>query len=568
MPTISIKKQDLENLTGMSFSLHDLEHHLQLVKGELKGYDEGTDELKIELSDSNRPDLWCCEGIARQIRGKLTGAWEDYGFFYADTRDSAGEIIVSAEMRDIRPYVGGFIATGVTVDDEMLAQMIQTQEKISEIFGSKRKRISIGIYNHSKINFPVHYKAIGPEELRFIPLGFDEEMTPQEILEKHPKGQAYRDILKGMHKYPILIDSKETVLSFPPVINSREVGEVRAGDSKLFIEVTGSDMRLVLLVLNVLSVNLHDRGAKIDIVEVKYPYDTGFGNTLRIPDDFSEHVSLTVNDAERIIGERLSVEDISALLDSYGHWVRREGDVILVTPPPYRDDIMHPVDLCEDIAISRGYGSFKPVMPSQMTVGALSEIEKFSDRIRGYMVGAGFQEIISNILTSKEDNMYKMGIEDEKVIEVDNIMSQSYSVLRHWILPSLLRSESASSESFYPHRIFEAGETAEYDESENLSARTAIKCAALISHHTANFSEVHSILDTLMYYLQMEYRLVPGNHPSFINGRMGWIHAGDNVIGMIGELHPKVLTAWDIHAPCSAFEIAVDKVLALYQSRT
>ncbi len=566
MPTISIKKKDLEHLIGMSFPLHDLEHHLQLVKGELKGYDEGTDELKIELSDSNRPDLWCCEGIARQIRGKLTGAWEDYGFFYADTSASAGEIIVSAEMRDIRPYVGGFIATGVTVDDEMLVQMIQTQEKISEIFGSKRKRISIGIYNHSKINFPVHYKAVGPEDVRFIPLGFDEEMTPQEILEKHPKGQVYRDILKGMHKYPILIDSKDRVLSFPPVINSREVGEVSAGDSELFIEVTGTDIRLVLLVLNVLSVNLHDRGAKIDMVAVKYPYATEFGSNLSIPYDFAEHISITVNDAERIIGERLKVEEVSSLLDSYGHWVKRDGDIMMVTPPPYRDDIMHPVDLCEDIAISRGYGNFKPVMPSQMTVGALSEIEKFSDRIRGYMVGAGFQEIISNILTSKEDNMYKMGLEDEKVIEVDNIMSQSYSVLRHWILPSLLRSESASSESFYPHRIFEAGETAIYDESENLSARTAIKCAALISHHTANFSEVHSILDTLMYYLQMEYRLVPGDHPSFINGRMGWIHAGDNVIGMIGELHPKVLTAWDIHAPCSAFEIAIDKVLALYQN--
>src|SRR3989304_8920363 len=239
------------------------------------------------------------------------------------------------------------------------------------------------------------------------------------------------------------------------------------------------------------------------MVSVEYPYDTEFGRSISIPYEFAEHSSLSISDTERVIGESLKVEEITSLLDSYGHWVMREGDVILVTPPPYRDDIMHPVDLCEDIAISRGYGNFKPVMPSQMTVGALSEIEKFSDRIRGYMVGAGFQEIISNILKSKEDNKYKMGVEDEKVIEVDNTMSQSYSVLRHWILPSLLRSESASSESFYPHRIFEAGETAVYDETENLSARTAIQCAALISHHTANFSEVHSILDTLMYYLQI-----------------------------------------------------------------
>src|SRR4030067_2516190 len=123
MPTISIKKKDLESLTGMSFPLDDLEHPLQLVKGELKGYDEGTDELKIELSDSNRPDLWCCEGIARQIRGKLTGAWRDYEFFYSNGCDKAGEIIVSAEMRDIRPYVGGLISYGVTGGDGMMVQV-------------------------------------------------------------------------------------------------------------------------------------------------------------------------------------------------------------------------------------------------------------------------------------------------------------------------------------------------------------------------------------------------------------------------------------------------------------
>lgn len=565
MPTITIKKKDFEHLTGMSFPLHDLEQHLQLVKGELKGYEAGTDELKIELSDSNRPDLWCCEGIARQIKGKLTSAWRDYGFFYSDGCDKRGEIIVSGAMNRIRPFVGGFIATGVTVDEEMLVQMIQTQEKISEIFGSKRRRISIGMYNLARITFPVHYKAVGPEDIRFTPLGFDEEMTLQEILEKHPKGQAYGDILKGMREYPVLIDSRGSVLSFPPVINSREVGEVKAGDSELFVEVTGTDIRLVLLVLNILSVNLYDRGALIDMVDVRYPYDTEFGREISIPCDFAEHISINVNDAERVIGEKLKAEDISNLLDSYGLWVKRDGDMLHVTPPPYRDDIMHPVDLCEDIAISRGYGSFRPVMPSRMTVGALSEKEKFSDRIRGYMVGAGFQEIISNILTSREDNLYKMGLGEERVIEVDNIMSLSYSVLRHWILPSLLRAESASSESFYPHRIFEAGEVAVFDETRNLSSRTVVKCAALISHHTANFSEIHSILETLMYYLQMDYKLVPGDHPSFIQGRMGWIHAGGDVIGMIGEIHPKVLTEWEIHSPCSACEIDIDKILALCQ---
>jgi len=205
-------------------------------------------------------------------------------------------------------------------------------------------------------------------------------------------------------------------------------------------------------------------------------------------------------------------------------------------------------------------------MPSQMTVGGLSDIELFADLIRGYMTGSGFQEIISNILTSKEEILYKMGLGEEKAVEVDNIMSISYSVLRHWILPSLMRVEAASTESFYPHKTFETGEVAVYDEAGNFSSRTLMKCAALISYPAANFSEAHAILEALMYYLQIEYRLMPGDHRSFIDGRMGWIYVGDDVAGLIGEMHPRVLTGWDIHMPCSAFEIELDKLLKIYKA--
>lgn len=568
MPTISVKKKDLESLTGIGLSLDDIEHHLQLVKGEFKGYDPASDELKVELSDSNRPDLWCSEGIARQIKGKLRGEWGDYTYFYSNDRERAGQIIVSGGMRDIRPYVGGFAATGVPVDEEMLVQMIQTQEKISEIFGSKRRRISIGIYNLSRINFPVYYKDVHPEEVSFTPLGFDEKMNLKDILERHPKGQTYGGILKEAGRYPLLVDSKDCVLSFPPVINSREVGEVKAGDRDLFIEVTGIDIRLVLLVLNILSVNLHDRGADIGIADVIYPYDTELGRSITVPHDLTAPVNLSLKDVERVMGESLNINDVANLLDGYGYWIKKKGSLLEVTPPPYRDDIMHPVDICEDIAISRGFNSFKPVMPSQMTVGSLSDIELFADLIREHLIGCGFQEVISNILTSKEDILSKMALGEEKVIEVDNVMSLSYSVLRHWIIPSLLRVEAASTESFYPHRIFEVGEVAVYDDSENLNSATLIKCALMISHSAANFSEAHSILENLMYYLQIDYRLVPGEHQSFIEGRMGWIYAGEDLIGLIGEIHPRVLAGWEIHMPCSAFEVDADKLLNIYKAQS
>src|SRR5215470_19937713 len=86
MPTISIFKQDLEALLSKpgearrSITVEQLEEWLSLVKGELKGQSSETGELRIELQDSNRPDLWCCEGIARQIRVKRQGSLGKYNF--------------------------------------------------------------------------------------------------------------------------------------------------------------------------------------------------------------------------------------------------------------------------------------------------------------------------------------------------------------------------------------------------------------------------------------------------------------------------------------------------------
>lgn len=561
MPTITIQKRDLEQLLGQDMTQELVESYLPWVKGEWKGYDPVTGDLRIELSDSNRPDLWCVEGIARQIRGRLQGHWPDYDFFYPGEASAEGEILVAPEMSGIRPYVGGFSALGLRVDAAMLAQVIQTQEKISEIFGQSRRRLSIGIYDRQKITFPVYYRAVDPETIRFTPLGMENPLSLSEILQQHPKGQAYAKILSGHKQYPILIDDAHRVLSFPPIVNSREVGEVQVGDRDLFVEVTGMDLRLVLLVLNVFAVNLADRGGAIRSTDVVYPYPTEFGNRISLPKDLGLPIPVSMTAISKALGVNLGVEEVASVLDRYGYWVKKQPSGVEVTCPPYRDDVMHPVDVIEDVAVSRGFDTFDPVLPSAMTVGELSPLETFSDRIRALFVGMGFQEVISNILTSREDMLRKMRTPEERVVEVDNVMSESYSVLRPWILPSLLGVEAASGKSFYPHRIFEVGEAAVYAPEHPMGNRTLLKAGALVSHAGASFSEIHSFLDLLMYYLSIPYRLEPVEHPSFIAGRFGTILVKGQAVGRIGEVHPEVLEFWEIHVPCSAVELVLDDLL-------
>jgi phenylalanyl-tRNA synthetase beta chain len=561
MPTIDIKKKDLDGLIGRNLSLATLEKRLMLAKAELKEYNAETDILKVELSDSNRPDLWSAEGVARQIRAAVAGRPEAYPFF-KHGRKATREIRVSKSLKLVRPYIAACTAVRVNMNDDVLTQMIQSQEKLAEIFGRKRSTVSIGIYELDRIAFPVDYRLAEPGAVSFTPLGMEEKLTLAEILERHPKGIEYGNIVKPFPQFPVLIDNMGRVLSFPPIINSREIGEVKPNTRNVLIEVTGTDLRMTSLTLNILATSFYDRGADIEPILVTYPYETALGKDVAFPQDSSGSFSLPISHFSSGLGEDVSIADIKKYLGAYGHIVSGGRDTVNVIVPPYRDDIMHPVDLVEDYAVSKGYDSFKPIMPQQSTVGSLSGIELLSDTVREYMVGSGFQEIMSNILCSREELEYAMA-EGEKLIEVGNVMSLAYSTLRNRVVPSLLTVEAASSKAFYPHRTFEVGEVALVDEKENMKSRTDLNLGALISHPGANFSEMHSTLDVLLFYLGLEYVLEPAEQSLFIQGRCGRVVAEGTELGYIGELSPVVLDRIQIAMPCAAFEINLNALLRL-----
>ncbi len=563
MPTITIFKQDLEGLltapgeSAQPITLEQLEESLMLVKGELKGQNPETGELRIELQDSNRPDLWCCEGIARQLRVKRQGAPAQYDFLTSKLK-SPKRLTVAHGLEKVRPYVAACTATGYLVTQEGLAQLIQTQEKLAEVFGRKRRTVSIGLYRLAGIEFPVTYDLVKPNEASFTPLGMDTVMTLGEMLLIHPKGLEFGWILAGHDRLPFLCDARRQALSFPPIINSREAGEVRVGDDALFLEVTGTDLSMVILTLNILAANLADRGAVIEPIEVRYPYKTALGMGVMTPQDLERSRKLPVSTIEQALGQALGAHEVAKTLTAYGYEVKTKGKNVTVTLPFYRQDLMHAMDVVEDVAISRGYGRFLPVMPSQFTVGGLLRIEDVSNRVRTLMIGMGFQEIISNILGSPQDFRDAMRLKETewgRLVEVDNVMSQNFSALRQWMLPSLLRVEAASSRAFYPHRTFEAGEVARQDLTQPLGSRTVTVLGGMIAHAEAHFSEAHSCLDTLFYYVNQSYGLEPIQHPSFLAGRAGSIISEEKQIGLIGELHPEVLERWQIGVPVVAFEI-------------
>jgi phenylalanyl-tRNA synthetase beta chain len=559
MPTISIFQKDFSQLVGQPASMSDIEQWMPLVKGEVKGLSSETGEIRVELQDTNRPDLWCVEGIARQIRSVLTGSLTPYTFF--STRGRAKRRIqVMPGMENVRPYVAACASLGFPMTPEGLEQCIQTQEKLADAFGRKRETVSIGLYRLPSIAFPVTYGLVKPDEVRFTPLGFDEKMTPHEVLTLHPKGLEFGGIVAGCERLPLLWDTDGQVLSFPPIINSRELGEVQIGDTDLLVEVTGTDLSMVILTLNIFASNLADRGATIEPIDMVYPYETAMGKTVKTPFDMGNGLRVPLHAIEQALGMPLDSEAIQTALTSYGYQIKATRQSVAVKLPPFRNDLMHVMDVAEDVAITRGYDSFSPIMPQTFTVGSLSEQEQRSDRLRDLLVGFGFQEMFSNILASRQEFVERMRLTDtehESLVEVDNVMSLTYACLRPSILPCLLRVEALSPRVFYPHLLFEVGEVARVDLKADVGSRTVLSLAAISAHPDANFSEMHSYLDLLMYYMTWPYDLEPVAHPSFLDGRVGRIRCQGQMVGYIGEFHPEVLEAWQIDMPASGFEFEI-----------
>ena len=554
MPTISVDQQDLLQLLGRNYPLTELESLLDLVKGELKAVDADSGELKIELKDTNRPDLWCPEGIARQLR--FTFDAPDYSALFQHPVQPEKQVRVDRSVQTVRPYIGAFVAKGKAITEQGLLQMIQTQEKLCDGYGKQRELIAIGIYNADKITFPVHYKAVEPHSIRFTPLGCEEEMSLAEILVRHPKGIEFGGILKGQARYPLLLDEQGDVLSFPPVINSRTSGEVHIGDDHLFIEVTGLTLDMTLHAVNMLACNFNDQGFEIEPVLGVYPYDTPYGCEVIAPYPLSNAVEVDYALCNRYLGISYTTEKIVERLKNYGVSVTLQGnETFTASTYPYRQDYMHSVDVIEDLAISTGYNAFEPIMPERFTVGHLSQQTLLEDRVRETMIGFGFEEVILNILTNKEDYCENVGGMFAELIEISNPMTESYSVLRNSLIPSLLKVEAKSFKSLYPHKIFEVGEVVSPEQYENHGCATRSKLAALLAHAEANFSEMGSYLQHLQYLLFWEMKIRAKHFPICIAGRAGEILAGGAPVGFIGEIYPEILEQWGMKMPAVVFEL-------------
>lgn len=548
MPKIEVSATELARLSGCDFTAGGgLEDMLVPLKAELKS---AGDILKIELNDTNRPDLWCIEGVARGLAA-LSGRRRRY---MENLEAPSIRIEVDPSTAAVRPWIAAFLADGPGLSEDCLESLIASQEKLASSFGRNRRTAAIGFYRSGDIAFPVRYSAVPPGSVGFVPLGHESHMTLSEILENTETGRKYAGLLAGMDLHPVLTDARGSILSYPPVINSDGTGRLRAGDRGIFCEVTGTDWTTVQLTASILACNLEDRGFEIRPAEISHATEIPSGGTSAItPLRFADRLRVDRVGIGRITGDVPSDADIERALSRMGWdgWtIGAEG--IEAVLPPYRHDGLHWVDLVEDIAIGHGIDRFEPLPPEGCTIGSTAPVEDLADAVRIMLTGAGCEELLLPVLTSAALPGTPPGI-----VRILNPMTSEYGAVRNSLLPGLLAAESASAHAPYPHRLFETGEVLE-DDGGPAGPRTAVRMALVITGNEAGFGEVHSVIALVCFSRGHTLILSPADDPRFIPGRCSRVLIDGKDSGVMGEIHPALLTELGITRPSAAIEIGLE----------
>jgi len=506
------------------------------------------EELQIEIFP-NRPDMLSYQGFKRSFLsflGKKTGLKR----YKINKPEKDYEVIIDSSVRDIRPYTTCAIVKKLELDEEKIKELIEIQEKLHITIGRKRKKVAIGIYPLEKIKLPIIFKALEPDKIKFLPLEADKEMSGLQILQKHPTGKDYAHLLSGKAKFPIFIDSNKNILSMPPIINSHLTGKITEDTKEVFIECSGFDLKILNKCLNILVTSLADMGGEVYAMELRYK------KKLTTPNLNTEKRKISLENTNKLLGLNLNEKQLKNLIEKMGYDYSKG----LVEIPAWRIDILHEVDLIEDIAIAYGYENFIPEIPEVSTIGQEDQKEIIKRKISELLIGLNLLEISNYHLTNKRDQFKNMGFSEKQekdYIEVEESKTD-YTILRKDLSHYLLKILSNNIDSEYPQRIFEIGTVFELGKDGGLKESEKLG----VTLTPGNFTEIRQVLEYIFRMLNIEIKLKETEEaPSyFIEGRVGEITLNNKSIGFIGEIHPKILRNWKIKMPVALFEIDLEEI--------
>ncbi len=503
-----------------------------------------------------RPDIFDQGGLSRALRGLLE---LDTGLVSYELKEATISVDVDPRLKEkhsYRPHIACAILRGLELDELGLRLLMKLQENLHWALGRDRKLASIGIYDLNKLQAPFHFRTADPHKEAFVPLmpDSDQPKTLQQILDEHPKGVAYAHLLKGFERYPLLVDDKGLVLSMPPIINSDET-RVTTQTTDIFIDVTGITEKAVTKTLHTLITSLIELFPKARGERVLVKFED---KEIATPTMEEETFSFDVQAAARLIGISLTNEEAMHLLKKMRHDVRldeQKSDHLIVTVPAYRNDIMHEVDLMEDLAIAYGYQNIERSLVPTMTVAKERPERIIANRARNVLTGLGFFETMSLMLSNAEEQYELLNTpQADDAVLLSHPASVEQTQLRTMLMPQLLKLFSLNRGQGLPQKLFEVDDVV-INHHDKAHPEERLHLTAGILNSEVGFADLKSLSEAIAFELGMKLTYKPFSHPGMIQGRVAQLEYNGEPIGIMGEIHPSVLEKLRLTQPIIALEL-------------
>jgi len=544
MPVIELSYSRLQKLIG-KVSKKQISDSLPFLGLDIESEDK--DLVRIEYSP-NRPDYSTDYGIALGLQGLLgikTGSVK-----LTIKKSKNYSISVKPTVSKIRPFVTGIIAKNGKIDDKTIKQLMTMQEDLHFGIGRKRKKSSIGIHDLDTISFPLVYTTTSKNH-KFIPLNSEKELSISEIIADTETGKDYGHLLGQSSQVPIIFDANQKTVSFPPIINAA-VTTVTTKTKNLFVEVTGINKADAEDMLSVVVTILQSAGFTLENIQI-----SGAKNSS--PKLQEKKMIVDSSLINQTLGLNLNTSKIITSLKKSRLNAMSKGKNIICTIPAYRFDIFGPMDLVEEVALGYGIQNFEPTMTPSQTIGQINPISIELKSLNQIMIGLGFLEALNSSLSSKRVLYNMINRNSENIISVLDSKSQEHNILRDSILPGLIENLSRNIHESYPQKMFETGSI--FNLHDPISEK--INLAVISAHKNANFTEIKSVLQTVLkigFGIQIETKTTVNS--SFEDGHCANIIFNKNIIGIIGEIDSTIVDNYKIRVPVVGFEISLsDSIL-------
>ncbi len=539
MPVIELSYSRLQKLIG-KVSKKQISDSLPFLGLDVES--ENKDLVRIEYSP-NRPDYSTDYGVALGLEGLLGIKTGSVKLIIKKSKNYS--ILVQPTVSKIRPFVTGIIAKNGKIDDKTIKQLMTMQEDLHFGIGRKRKKSSIGIHDLDKISFPLLYTTTSKNH-KFVPLNSEKELSISEIITDTQTGKDYGHLLGQFSQIPIIFDVNKKTVSFPPIINAA-ITAVTTKTKNLFVEVTGINKDDAEDMLSVVATILQSAGFNLENVQI-----SGANNSS----PKLQEKTMTVNPLliNQTLGLNLSTSKIITALKKSRLNAVSKGKNIVCTIPAYRFDIFGQMDLVEEVALGYGIQNFDPTISPSQTIGQINPISLQLKSLNQTIIGLGFLEALNSSLSSKRV-LYDMTNRDyKKIISVLDSKSQEHTILRDSILPGLIENLSRNIHESYPQKMFETGSI--FNLHDSISEK--INLAVISAHKDANFTEIKSVLQTILkvgFGIQIQTKTAINS--IFKDGHCANIIFNGNIIGIIGKINSSIIDNYKIRVPVVGFEISL-----------